>query len=110
MEGPPENTKSCESATQNEGREGDGKAKLHTCLAMPKSASFTSPLGPTSIFAPLISLPKKKLLKRFIQLFSAYGKSKQLYKLYITCGQCSSHANTQDPREFDQYNYESLVP
>ena len=57
-----------------------------------------------------ISDKKKKLLKRFIQLFSAYGKSKQLYKLYITCGQCSSHANTQDPREFDQYNYESLVP
>uniref|UniRef100_A0A0A9GVQ6 Uncharacterized protein n=1 Tax=Arundo donax TaxID=35708 RepID=A0A0A9GVQ6_ARUDO len=26
------------------------------CLAMPKSESLTSPLGPTSMFAPLISL------------------------------------------------------
>lgn len=35
------------------------KKKMHTCLAMPKSASLTSPLGPTSMLAPLISLRRE---------------------------------------------------
>ena len=51
-------------ATNQEGK--DGKEKLHTCLANPKSASLTSPLGPTSMFPPFISLPRK------VQVWSDY--------------------------------------
>lgn len=36
-------------------------AYVHTCLAIPKSASLISPLAFTSMFAPLISLPSNKL-------------------------------------------------
>ena len=40
---------------------GEKWKKTHTCLATPKSASLTSPFGPTSMFAPFMSLSNKEL-------------------------------------------------
>jgi len=43
--------------------------KKLTCLAIPKSASLISPLGSTSMLAPLISLRQKKKKKKKTQYF-----------------------------------------